>query len=130
MRTQRFGTAFALALAAAGCAAPDKPRPPVHRPAPPPRPTPTYSISGLEGVIGRTARLLQDQFGKPELDVQEGNARKLQFAGPICVLDAYLYPRAGGGEPVVTYVDARQPDGRDFDRASCVAALIQRQASH
>jgi hypothetical protein len=25
---------------------------------------------------------------------------------------------------VVTYLDARQPDGRDIDRASCVAALM------
>ena len=78
-------------------------------------------------MIGRTARLLFEQFGKPDSDVQEGPARKLQFAGPICVLDAYLYPRAGGGEPVVTYLDARQPDGRDFDRASCVAALLKQK---
>jgi hypothetical protein len=129
MSSKRFGAAFALALAVAGCSAPEKPRPPVHRAPPPPRPTPTYSISGLEGVIGRTAKLLQEQFGKPDLDMQEGNARKLQFVGPVCVLDAYLYPRAGGGEPVVTYVDARLPDGRDFDRASCVAALVRRQDS-
>jgi hypothetical protein len=51
------------------------------------------------------------------------SARKLQFIGPICVLDAYLYPK-GAREAVATYVDARQPDGRDIDRASCVAALI------
>ena len=41
------------------------------------------------------------------------------------MLDAYLYPARGGGEPIVTYVDARLPDGRDFDRASCVAALTK-----
>ena len=66
---------------------------------------------------------------QPDLDLREGPARKLQFLGPACVLDAYLYPpRSGRGEPVVTYVDARQPDGRDMDRASCVAALTaQRQ---
>ena len=68
-------------------------------------------------------RSLIAQFGEPELDVREGEGRKLQFAGPICVLDAYLYSK-GHREPVVTYVDARQPDGRDIDRASCVAALI------
>jgi hypothetical protein len=128
MRKTGFG-AFALALALAGCAAPEKPRAPAHRRPPQPQSTPSYSISGLEAVIGRTARLLIDQFGKPDLDVIEGEARKLQFAGPVCVLDAYLYPRAGGGEPVVTHLDARQPDGRDFDRASCVAALLQRQKS-
>lgn len=84
---------------------------------------PVVSTSGLERVLGRNARDLVALFGEPELDVREEQARKLQFAGPICVLDAYLYPKAGR-EPVVTYVDARQPDGRDIDRASCVSALI------
>ena len=84
---------------------------------------PVISTSGLERVLGHDARSLVAQFGEPELDVREGQGRKLQFIGPICVLDAYLYPK-GHREPVVTYVDARQPDGRDIDRASCVAALI------
>jgi hypothetical protein len=79
--------------------------------------------TGLEGVMGRPAAALTTQFGTPELDVREGEARKLQFAGAACVLDAYLYPTATGGEPIVTHVDARLPDGRDMDRASCVAAL-------
>jgi hypothetical protein len=85
-----------------------------------------YTI-GLESVIGRTAAVLQTQFGEPELDVREGTARKLQFASPICVLDAYLYPPAARGEPIVTHIDARMPDGRDIDRASCVAALQQQK---
>ena len=88
----------------------------------PPTP-PVISTSGLERVLGHDARSLVAQFGEPEIDVREGEGRKLQFVGPICVLDAYLYPK-GRREPVVTYVDARQPDGRDIDRASCVAALI------
>jgi hypothetical protein len=90
--------------------------------APPPR----YNPLGLENVVGRTARYLESQFGKADLDVREGAARKLQFAGPACVLDVYLYPpRGGGGEPIATYVDARRPDGSDFDRASCAAALVK-----
>ena len=84
----------------------------------------TYSVSGLESVLGRTARHLEGLFGRPQLDVREGNARKLQFAGPACVFDAYLYPPRGGGEPIVTHVDARTPRGDDFDRASCAAALV------
>jgi hypothetical protein len=64
-------------------------------------------------------------FGQPALDVREGNARKLQFLGPSCVLDAYLYPR-GRAEAVVTHVDARLPDGRDADRAACVSSLQRR----
>jgi hypothetical protein len=103
-------------LLAAGCAtAPPPPAQPVT--------PPVVSTSGLERVLGHDARSLIALFGEPELDVREDQARKLQFAGPICVLDAYLYPK-NGREPVVTYIDARQPDGRDIDRASCVAALI------
>jgi hypothetical protein len=117
----------AAALLLAGCASTATEAPPV---APAPRvvqrPIASYHSTGLENVIGRTAALLEAQFGKPDLDVREGPARKLQFAGPACVLDAYLYPPKGGGEPIVTHLDARLPDGRDFDRASCVAALARR----
>ena len=88
---------------------------------------PRYTPVGLEAVLGRTAPLLQAEFGQPELDVREGTARKLQFASQICVLDTYLYPPKAGGPAIVTHVDARTPDGRDIDRASCVAALQQKQ---
>jgi hypothetical protein len=116
--------AIGLVLLAAGCAAPEgRPAPAVRRVQPPA--PPLYRVSGLETVIGRTARYLEGEFGKPDLDIREGEARKLQFSGPACVLDAYLYPPRGGGDPIVTYVDARLPDGRDFDRASCVAALAK-----
>ena len=81
------------------------------------------SRTGLEAVVGRTAAALIAQFGPAELDAREEGARKLQFAGPACVLDAYLYPPAAGGEAIVTHVDARRLDGTDFDRASCIAAL-------
>jgi hypothetical protein len=110
----------------AGCVAP------VRETAPPPRapvapPAPTYSTLGLESVIGQSARALAALFGNPDLDVREGGARKLQFLGPACVLDAYLYPPRQGAEPVVNHVDARLPDGRDIDRSSCVAALSRRR---
>jgi hypothetical protein len=77
--------------------------------------------------MGSTTRALTAQFGRPDLESREGNARRLQFMAPACVLDAYLYPPRGGGEPVVTHVDARLPDGREMDRSSCVAALTARQ---
>ena len=85
------------------------------------------SVTGLAGVIGSTAGALAGQLGRPDLDLREGPARKLQFLGPACVLDAYLYPPRTGAEPVVTHVDARMPDGREMDRASCVAALAARE---
>ncbi|MET1112754.1 MAG: hypothetical protein ABWX67_14640 [Allosphingosinicella sp.] len=108
-----------------GCAAKtERPAPAATR-APPQRVVP-YNSTGLENVVGRTARMLEAQFGKPSLDVREGPARKLQFAGPACVLDAYLYPPKGGGEPIVTHIDARLRDGRDLDPASCVVALGRR----
>jgi hypothetical protein len=88
---------------------------------------PRYTPVGLESVLGRTATVLQAELGQPELDVREGSARKLQFASQVCVLDTYLYPPKAGGPAIVTHIDARTPDGRDIDRASCVAALQQRR---
>lgn len=99
----------------------------VAAPAPPPAAATAAPIrtGGLEAVLGATAQQLIAQFGNPDLDLREGQARKLQFLAPACVFDAYLYPPRGGrGEPTVTHVDARQPDGREMDRASCVAALM------
>ncbi|PXA98816.1 hypothetical protein DMC47_06835 [Nostoc sp. 3335mG] len=81
--------------------------------------------AGLGKVMGQTGPRLIATLGKPSIDFTEGTGRKLQFTGPICVLDAYLYPR-GRGEPVVTHVDARQRDGKPIDQASCVAALSKR----
>lgn len=85
------------------------------------------SLPGLEGVIGADTRELSRLFGKPRLDVIEGDARKLQFTGTACVLDVYLYPPAPGQVPRASYVDARRSsDARDVDRAACVAALKKR----
>ncbi len=103
----------------AGCVAPAAEAPSVA-------PATRTAFGGADGVIGHTVRTLIAQLGQPDLDWREGLARKLQFLGPACVLDAYLYPPRSGAEPVVTHVDARQPDGREMDRASCVAALSAR----
>jgi hypothetical protein len=116
----RHGSGVGLLLLLGGCAATPSAAPPPAAPVSVRSPT----ILGQEAVLGRDAGTLIGQFGKPDLDIREGSARKLQFTGPVCILDAYLYPRAGGGEPVVTHIDARLPDGRDIDRASCVAALM------
>ena len=110
------------ALVAAGCATAPAPQPaPVAR-------APVLPAQGLERVMGRDARALVALFGDPDQDMREATGRKLQFDGAACVLDAYLYPKAGG-EPVTTWIDARTPAGDDFDRASCVAALSRRPAA-
>ncbi len=112
-----------VTLAACATAPRPLPSPALAAPrSPPMRPT------GLERVLGQNARALTALFGEADQDVREAEgARRLQFAGPICILDAYLYPPDKAREPQVTYVDARQPDGRDIDRASCVAALTRRR---
>lgn len=110
------------ALALGACVATPPPRPA----APAPAPRPFAGTQGLEQVIGQNARTLTSLFGQPAQDVREFNARKLQFAGGSCVLDAYLYPRKKGQEPVVTHVDARRSDGADVDKAACVAALSRK----
>lgn len=102
----------------------------VGLPAPPVALTrsPPMAKTGLDRVLGQTARGLVSLFGDADQDVREAQgARRLQFVGPICILDAYLYPPKSGSESEVSYVDARQPDGRDIDRASCVAALTRRK---
>lgn len=114
-------TGLLLPSLLAGCATTSTPSPTPILNAPPP--------SGLDRVIGRDARALQILFGVPDLDVREGAGRKLQYAGPICVLDAYLYPPTAGREPIVRHLDARTPAGDDFDRASCIAALSRRPAA-
>lgn len=90
----------------------------------PARPTATVlNLPGLEGVVGADADQLVRQFGTPRLDVREEDARKLQWSGSACILDAFLYPVAPGARATATYVEARRGDGRDVDRAACVAAL-------
>ena len=82
---------------------------------------------GLEGVIGQNEAALERQFGPARLNVWEGDARKLQFAGEACVLDIYLYPLRPGARPSATHIEARRAsDGRNVDRASCVRALRTR----
>ena len=83
--------------------------------------------AGLEGVIGAGATQLQRQFGDPQLDVREGDARKLQFAGEACVLDVFLYPSRNGEAPTASHIEARRAsDGRNVDRAACIRALRRR----
>ncbi|MBN8807936.1 MAG: hypothetical protein J0I47_06835 [Sphingomonas sp.] len=82
---------------------------------------------GVDRMMGLDAAQLTRTFGVPAADLREGTARKLQFQGPICVLDAYLYPK--DGREAVTHIDARQRDGSPIDRASCVAALSHHGAA-
>jgi hypothetical protein len=128
--TQNTGSGAGANTAAA------KPRPVTRPMGPPPtRPAPVIAngefkaprvmnLPGVEGVIGASPAQLQRLFGAARLDVFEGDARKLQFAGEPCVLDVYLYPVRQGADPTATYVDARRSsDGLDVDRSSCIAAL-------
>lgn len=125
----RFHAALLLALALAGCAGgstpPRIPPQPVTRSATPPPPsTPTRMTGrGLEGVVDATAAQLVARFGQPRIDLSEGDARKLQFAGQACLLDVYLYTLEGGGERRATWVDARNTAGESVDPAACIAAL-------
>ena len=111
---------ISAALLAAGCTAAAPP--PRLASAPVVRAQPAQRIVSGDPVLGRTAGQLQSIFGVPVAQRAEGTAQRLQFAGPVCVLDAYLYP-SDRGEPAVTHVDTRRVTGEDIDRAACVAAL-------
>jgi hypothetical protein len=78
---------------------------------------------GRGTIIGANADALVREFGSPRLDIRDGDARKLQWSGTACILDAYLYPGDHGGPATATFIDARRGDGRDVDRAACIAAL-------
>ncbi|GGD60493.1 hypothetical protein [Croceicoccus mobilis] len=105
------------------------PVPPQQAPAVPAsgfRAAPVMKGPGLEGVIGADANALTRLFGTPRLDVWEGDARKLQFSGTRCILDVFLYPPRPGADETASWVEARRSDGRDVDRAACVAAMRRR----
>jgi hypothetical protein len=119
-RARAAGLATLIALS--GCVSPQPAvRAPVKGPAVPPP-----LAAGLDRVMGKDARALDTLFGTPDQDVREEGSRKLQYVSGVCVFDAYLYAKSPGKEPVVTWVDARLPNGEDIDRASCVAALSRR----
>lgn len=74
-----------------------------------------------------TANELIQHFGRPRLQIVEGDGTKLQFAGPNCVLDVYLYPQgSGGGTPRATTIEARNFQGLDVNPQSCAAAIEAR----
>ncbi|PXA83172.1 hypothetical protein DMC47_44250 [Nostoc sp. 3335mG] len=123
---RRLAIASAPALLLAACTTPSGP---AGAPAPIAEKPANMHEAGLDRVIGKTATQLVALFGPADLDGREGQARKLQFVGPVCVLDTYLYPSKDGAEPVATYIDARLPTGDDIDRASCIAALSRRTAA-
>ncbi len=119
------GSAVKSTSAPAKASKPVPIRPAMRAPAQvaPPKPR-ILSVPGLEGVIGAGPDALQRQFGPARLDVWEGDARKLQFAGRACVLDVFLYPTDSAANVTATHVEARRPsDGQDVDRAACVASL-------
>jgi hypothetical protein len=112
---RRF-SALALSLLVAACAS--TPQAPVVEQTPQPQ----QPSNDRRLLYGASAQDLVGRFGHPALQVREGTSLKLQFRGRRCVLDAYLYPSAGGTLRV-THVDTRAPSGSDTDQAACIAEL-------
>lgn len=119
-------SAVVLLTFLAGCQGNTQSRPASPSVVAPPVPSLTKG-SGLDRVMGANARSLSTLFGTAQQDVREEGARKLQFANDKCILDAYLYPQVSTREPVVTYLAARLPDGRETDKAGCVTALSRKR---
>ena len=95
-------------LFVAACA----PRPePTPAPVEPARPAAGPNLHDHRTLNGMTANELIEHLGRPRLQIREGDGTKLQFAGPNCVIDFYLYPSGGG----VTYITARNFQGMDAD---------------
>lgn len=112
-------TPFAVLLIA-GCASTPAPSP-VQPVTPIPAVAGKHDHSTLDGM---TANELGQHFGRPRLQIREGDGTKLQFAGPSCVLDAYLYPNpSGAGLPRVTHVDTRNFQGAPVNEQNCIASI-------
>ena len=74
-----------------------------------------------------TANELIQHFGKPRLQIVEGDGTKLQFKGPNCFLDIYLYPpTSGAGAPRTTDIEARNLQGGDVSAQICASAIETR----
>ena len=114
--------AFSLALVVAACA----PRP---QQAPAPQPPAQQPQQETSSLVGLSPQELVGRFGRPALQIREGNSMKLQFRGTRCVMDAYLYPSGTAGALKVTHIDTRLPSGGDIDQAACVFSLRQAAAS-
>ena len=89
-------------------------------PTPPPAPVPQPRESGV--LIGLTGNELVTRFGRPALQIKEGNSFKLQFRGQLCVLDAFLYPSTGA-QYRVTHVETRSRAGTDTNQSDCIRTL-------
>ena len=91
------------------------------------RPPQVQRETGLRSIIGQRAEALKSRFGKTRIDLSEGDARKLQFAGETCVLDIYLYPLEADAVPVATHVEARRrAGGASIDKQACLAEIARR----
>ena len=113
---RRFFLVSVLALSA--CA-----RVPTETATPTPPPAPPVQQPRETGVlIGLTGNELVTRFGRPALQIKEGNSFKLQFRGQLCVLDAFLYPSTGS-QYRVTHVEARSRAGTDTNQADCIRTL-------
>ena len=67
---------------------------------------------------------ISDAEWQARIDLAEGEARKLQFAGAGCVLDIFLYPPAKGSEPIATYIETRRRDsGGAVEQTACIKAI-------
>lgn len=109
--------ALSLVLFTAGCAlAPRQatiPQPPAAEP----------QTEEQSSLVGLTPQELVGRYGTPALQIREGSSLKLQFRGPRCVMDAYLYPSGNSGALKVTHVDTRLPSGGAIDQAACIFSL-------
>lgn len=116
----------ALALLLGGCAGSSKPAPARPTAAAQPRSTvvrvpEVMAPKGLEGVIGASAEALLKRFGTPRIDLVEGDARKLQFAGAKCVLDIFIYPCVDGSPLARVFLHCAGWSWRPCVRPVCAA---------
>ena len=78
----------------------------------------------IERLMGADEAALHRLLGPPQFRRRDPPARLLRYRGPICLLDLFLYP-AAGGEHRVTHVEARSRDGKDRSVPPCLETIIE-----
>lgn len=114
----------ALLLTACGAPSPEHPviTPETVRTEPaPPAPPPKPKISGTQ-LLGQNGAWVTAKLGTPTFVRTEKTANIWQYKNGICVLNLFLYVEQDTA-PRVLHFDARDAEGRNTDRETCLTSL-------
>jgi hypothetical protein len=78
-------------------------------------------------VMGLSAGELRSRLGEAELTQRAADGQLWQYRSDQCVFDMVLYPDGAGGEPRVSYTEARRRDGGSIAPARCLGQVVSQR---